>query len=253
MSGTTGPIVYPNEGPLQGAPMALVDRLSLFPNDRRRASFQSLVGDSMDLGIPSWSATVNLATYQLIGAAATLAAQAVAAGVFRLGTPATDNVSSVLKLNGGPYTYTVGKSLWFVLRCALDNLATGEAIAGMLLNSYAATDLATLPTSGLFFLKAETAVDFSFIARNASASTTIANVCALAGVTLTADVMVELAFRVDLGGNVGVFVNGISVGQIARGDANLPTTLLSAFFGRQAAGANIRYMDVDYFLHAGAR
>jgi hypothetical protein len=187
--------------------------------------------------------------------APTVAAKTDVGGVLRIQSSGTaDNDSAILKLVQSPFRYSTTKTMWYVCRFALQATATGEALVGLVNTAYSPADPATLPTDGLFFSKATAATDFTFNARKSSTSSSIANVLALAGVTLTADVMVELAFRVDTG-SVTVYVNGKKVGVILSSDANLPAaaTALQEVELVATSAAATKYMDLDHLLVAEER
>lgn len=175
-------------------------------------------------------------------------------GVLRIQSANADNDAAILKLVQAAFRYSTTKAIWFSCRFALQATNTGEALVGLINTGYSPADPATLPTDGLFFSKATAATDFTFNARNGGTSTSIANVLALASVTLTADTMIELSFRVDAGG-ISVYVNGKRVGTIAAGTANIPAaaTALQAAFLVATSAAATKYADLDTLLVAEER
>lgn len=246
---------------LDGCPSRLVDRLSLINDDPEQGTLVFGVANDMveppaiDIGAASaeffpWTLTSGSAN------APTAPTQPnTAGGVLRVQSSGTaDNDSAILKLVEAPFRYSTSKEIWFACRFAVQATNTGEQLVGLINTAYSPADPATLPTDGLFFSKATAATDFTFNARNGGVSTSIANVLALASVTLTADTQVELAFRVTAGAVI-VFVNGIRVGSIAAGTANLPatTTALQCATLVATSAAATKYMDIDHILVAQER
>lgn len=136
----------------------------------------------------------------------------------------TDNAtgdSEVLQLNGTPYRYTVGKSFAFLIGFSM-NLAAGPLHFGMSIPD--TTPIASAPTDGLFFAKAQAGV-MTFNARKAGVASSVASV----GVAMANDVEIYYAFTVSESGQVDVFSgpNPLALthfGRVAAGNANIPNT-----------------------------
>lgn len=247
---------------LDGCLLRVVDGLSFMNDDPERGVDIYGVGEDFvqipGIQLAALATTSALLAYQLTSGSAnvpTVAAKTDVGGVLRIQSSGTaDNDSAILKLTQACFRYSLTKSIWYSCKFALQATATGEALVGLAINTYSPADPATLPTDGLFFSKATAATDFTFNARKSGTSTSIANVLALAGVTLTADVQIELAFRVDNGG-VTVYVNGKKVGSVVSTDANLPatTTVLTPTELVATSAAATKYMDIDHLICAEER
>jgi len=242
---------------LDGCSLDAVDRLSFLNDDPERGTDIVTVAEdfvvipAIDFGAASADVTCPYTLTSGSANAPTIPAQPnTVGGVLRVQSAGTaDNDSAILKCLQAAFRYSTTKALWYTIRFAVQATATGEQLVGLVNTAYSPADPATLPTDGLFFSKATAATDFTFQARKASTSTSIANVLALAGVTLVADTMVELSFRL-IDGAVHVYVNGKRVGFVVLNDANLPAaaTALQVVSLVATSAAATKYMDIDHLL-----
>lgn len=251
---------------LSGAPLEAVDLLPVLstnmPDETPRTFGYSWAacGAGAPPEIEADAGVNGLGIFSPTGTAATATGQDILGGAQRL-TPqaATDNAQGYISSIGAAFAVVAGKRIFFECRLAIPiaSQSQGEIFAGLSATTLA-TDLATPPTDGIFFLKADAGTDFTFSVRGGSASTSITTVFAKAGVTLPAqNVPFSLGFLVDAGGTgvgltqgaVSCYVNGRLAGSIASTDANLATlattpTLLKLAIGRQNSGANTDTLDV---------
>lgn len=156
-----------------------------------------------------------------------------------------------------PYAVVAGKRIWFSTRLAITTVASGVLQLG--LGSSDPADITTFPTDGIFFSKTGAGTDFIFQVRKAGTSTSVTNVCALAGQPLVAATQIELGFLVDFGGlgvgavstaqgAISCYVNGRLAGSVTSSDANIPTANLGMVLAAQAAGAAVAIVNVTQFL-----
>lgn len=246
---------------LNGAPMEAVDILPVLSTNMPDEGPRTFGYAWSTQTYPGPYAETNPATVEGIvithtaGTAASAATQAVLGGSIRL-TPqvTTDNANAYIANDAAVFQLVAGKRLWFAVRFAnpVATVTQGEIFLGLSAATLAA-DLATAPTAGIFFLKADGASDFSFQVRNAAASTTVSNVFAAAAVTVPAvNVISELGFLVDAGGTpnaltqgaISCYVNGKFAGSVPSTSANLPTVVLKFALGRQNSGANTDTLDL---------
>lgn len=171
-------------------------------------------------------------------------------GILRLITSGVDNDNATLQLNGSPFAYTPAERMWFGIRCAPQDADDGEIGFGLAIEGD--TDfLNTFPTDGLFFEKSETATAMDFHARKDGVSSELTSL----DTTAMADsVFHEYGFRVDTGGLVRVFYDGVQVGSVAVGNANLPNDEdLSLYLAVQTGAAATRFLDIDWVFVAQER
>lgn len=160
-----------------------------------------------------------------------------AQGVLELVTDNGDNDAEILQKLGEQYKYVVGKHSGFLTRFSSDDVNDGEIHIG--LNILDASPIASIPTDGLFFHKAETAVRMSFsaIKNNANQETVVVD---------QAD-MVDgeyriYGFHVLPSGSIQVlwgtnWHNIQVVGSIAAGDLGIPDDEALAFHAAIQTGA----------------
>jgi hypothetical protein len=266
-TGFRGPLRYRNAGgQLNECLLGFVDKLSNIAGDTEHTR---VFGDAQDCcpapGIDVGAAeTATFQPYALVSGSANLPTVPTtqpdtAGGVLRVQTAVTaDDDSAILQLSpggagaAGIYTYSTTKRMWFCARLALQNVANGECLVGLVNKAYHPAAFTTLPTSGLFFLKTVTDTDFTFHARESATSTTVTTVI---GSALANDTFVELAFMVE-DGSVSVFVNGaLKSSGVNAGDGNLPLTTdqLKLVLANATNAAATRYADYDYWLVARER
>jgi hypothetical protein len=132
-----------------------------------------------------------------------------------------DNDTEILQLTGAPYRYTPGKTFTFVIGWKTNDF-DGEMHFGMNISDN--SPVASLPSDGLFFTKAEAATVMTFHARKAGVSTTI-NV----GPTIVNNTVIYYVISVSEFGRIDVW-SGLSMtalalaGSVAAGNANIPNT-----------------------------
>jgi hypothetical protein len=248
---------------LSGAPMEAVDQLpvlsTVMPDETPRYFGRSwhVLNYPGPYAAASPASNEGLSVTSPGGGTTTLADQATLGGKLRLSTGGADNNSGAIADDAACYAVVAGKRIWFAVRMALPAVTTGEVLVGLSAATLAA-DLATPPTDGIFFLKADAASDFTFTVRAASTSTSITTVFAKAGVTVPSNnTIFELGFQLDASvtpttsglGPVSCYVNGRLAGAIASTDANLVAlgvtpTLLKSALQKQTAGAVAGTMDL---------
>ena len=245
---------YTNPGhPFDGAPLEAVGRISKLSKDGG-VRFQYFSDDFLQYPGPNTAGEAGgwLLTETAAGggnAQRVDVDDSVQFGVLKLLTDNADNDTEILQLVGEPWRYVKGKRLWFGARVALQVANDGECFFGL-----AITDLspvASLPSDGLFFEKAETAVKMDFHARKGGTSTekTSVDKSNMADATYH-----EYAVYVDELGNVHVFYDGDEVASIAASDANLPNTEdLTLILAYQTGAAAAQSMLVDWVLIAQER
>jgi hypothetical protein len=167
-------------------------------------------------------------------------------GWLKLLTDDGDNDTEILERVGEPWRYVAGKKLWFATRVKLSDANDGEAFFGLAIAD--TSPIASLPSDGLFFEKAETATKMDFHARKNGSSTELA---AIDPTDLSDSVAREYALAVDSNGTVSVYVDGVLAGTVAMGNTNLPDDEdLHVVFAFQTGAAAAKSMSVDGYLVA---
>ena len=173
-------------------------------------------------------------------------------GYIRITSSATEDDNLVLEFPNR-FIYEVGSQVVCFMKFALSDANDGEFAFGLMTPGL--TDfVATQPVEGIFFEKAETAVDLDFSIRDASTSTTDTT---FSNSTLLADAVYKVVgFVVDALGNItpyyGNSLTTLTAGTVvAAGTANLPDDAgdelaFTLVFETGAATAN--YVDVEYLL-----
>lgn len=254
---------------LDGAPLEEVDGIRIVQVAESGPQSASVCCDFLDpTDLPAASGT----RHTQLGNTGTFAfVVSKAQGLLRLTTGAVNgNAQSFVRLTVGQFPvpaaavagppFVASKRAWYTTSITIptgDSVSDGSILVGLVIDNWAGTSIGTLPTDGLFFRKVDTASDFTFEARKNATSTTLSNILATAGVTLTLNVPVELSFRISPEGTIFVYVNGIHVGSVNNGDTNIPYTpsaaghdLTPGFFRGAGAGAAARKLDIDYYLCA---
>jgi hypothetical protein len=148
-------------------------------------------------------------------------------------------------VSGAFFQVTAGKRMWYNIRFKLQTVASEAVVVGWV-NSFGGADLTTLPTEGIFILKAIAGTDFTAHVRTGGTSTTVTTLLAKVGDAALADgVIVDLGILVDGGGDSGListtgpisfYVNGKLAGTVAGNDANIPTGALSYAIATNTTG-----------------
>lgn len=160
-----------------------------------------------------------------------------AQGVLELVTDNGDNDTEILQKLGEQYKYVAGKQSGFLIRVSSDDVDDGELHFG--LNILDTSPIASEPTDGFYFKKAETATKMTFSARKNGTATEVANV--------DVDVMADSTYRiygflVQPQGLIqvlwGTTWNNIRVvGKVNAGDANICDDEALAFHAAVQTGA----------------
>ena len=254
MRGSRQPFVYRNPGdPFDGLPLEIVGQLgsSAGLSGIHVAYFNQFYiwegpnADSAAPGTNGWIVT------SVDGGGDTLESLDILDnaqfGVLRIQTNNADNDNTQLQLNGSSFRYIVGKRLWCFARFALEDVNDGEFAFGLIIETD--TDMInTLPTDGIFFEKAETAVDLDFHARKNAASTEKTSAL---GTTLTDGGFVTVGFLVDVLGNVIPCFNGamLTAKTIFAGDTKIPDDEDLTFAIQIQTGTTaVRYVDLGWLL-----
>lgn len=170
-------------------------------------------------------------------------------GSLRITTNDADNDNVVLQQVGEPWRYRNNKKAWFAVRFAPGDADDGEIFIG--LHTADLNPFSTAPTDGLWFEKSETATTMTFVAaKNSTQSTASAiDTTAMADGTFH-----EYGWRVNGDGSVDVFYDGVDVGSIAAGNANLVDDEdLKLCFAFQTGAAIAKSLDIDYVICAFER
>lgn len=151
------------------------------------------------------------------------------------------------------HVYEVGVRACVFMRFALSDADDCEFGFGWM--TPGVTDfVATLPVEGIYFSKAETAVDLDFTVRDNSTSTTDTT---FSNSTLLADAtMVIVGFTIDNSGNItpwyGTSINALTAGTVvAAGTANLPDDAgdeMSFTVVLETGAATANYVDIDWIV-----
>ena len=188
----------------------------------------------------SWIAT---ATEAGAGAAAIDVADSTTYGVLSVVNDAADNDNCQLQLNGSMFRYVVGKRMWFGIRCSLDDVNLADLAFGLIIESDT-NMINTFPTDGIFFEKISTATAMDFHVRKNGTSTEAAAIDSSAMVDAT---MRTYQFYVDDKGNIYYYIDGVLIGTVAAGDANIVDDEdLTLAFQVQNGSAVARTLKVDW-------
>lgn len=173
-------------------------------------------------------------------------------GVIRLTVSTTEDDHATLEFPLR-FIYEAGKQMVVFARFAISDADDMEAFFG--LATPGDTDwVASLGVEGIFFEKAETAVDFDFHVRDNSTSTEDTT---FSGTTLFADdTFIIVGFRVLESGVIipyyGTDINSMTAGtSVSASDANLPNDVgdeLSLYFAIEGGSTDADYMDIDWVV-----
>jgi hypothetical protein len=167
-------------------------------------------------------------------------------GVLKMLTDNGDNDTEILQRVGEPWRYVLGNRMWFGIKVKTTTANDGEMFFGLAISD--TSPIATLPTDGLFFEKAETATAMDFHARKGGTSTELSGIdpAALADATFRI-----YQFSIDTTGQVSVYVNGVLAGTVAAGNANMPDTEdLALVLAYQTGTTAAKSMDIDWYYIA---
>ena len=195
----------------------------------------------------------SLGGYTLLGSTGTATISSVVGadgGAIRLSTSAAEDDNAMLRLTDYSTHYSTTKRQVYAVRISLSDADDMEAFVGVSTN--VANFVASLPVSGLFFEKGETATNWDFHSRDASTSTE--NEADFAGLTLVDDTQMTLAIRVE-SGHVTPYVHTDSTGwvvgtSILSTDSNIVSSSSDLRFhlGIQTGAAATASMDIDWIL-----
>jgi hypothetical protein len=150
-------------------------------------------------------------------------------GVLQIATNDADNDTCTLQKLGEHYQYVAGKMSYFMARIATTDANDGELHFGM--NIADTSPIASVPTDGMFFHKAETAtsISFSVIKNNTNQETIVVDATAI-----TDNEFRIYGWYVLPNGNIYVFTGTTLetcrvVGIIAAGDPGIPDDEALAF------------------------
>lgn len=164
-------------------------------------------------------------------------------GVLRITSNDADNDNTQIQLNGSTFKYTVGKRMWFGIRCCPRDADDAEFAFGLIIESDVDM-INTLPTDGIFFEKAETATAMDFHVRKNGTSTEDTSINSA---TMADDVMHTYQFYVDEKGNIHYYYDGTLIGTVAAGNANIPDDEdLTLAIQIQAGAAAAESADIDW-------
>lgn len=240
--------------PLDGAPIGLVNRLSLQGGgDGYASDFMFWEGPTAEGTTAGWTLS------GAVGTSTALVSTSAPTGALVLSTSGTADDNACLEYKGNLH-YVVGKRLWCYAKLALSDADDMEAYFG--LGTPGATDfVATLPAEGIFFSKAETATKWSVQVRDGGTSTTSAS--NPSGLTLADATSVVIGFTVDPKGNITPYwttdptARSWTAGTtIVAGTANLPDDAadeLSLYFACETGATAVASMTIDWVLAAQER
>lgn len=248
MSASRSPFVYTNPGKvLDGIPLqAYQDIFGWRGLVTDFVYFSGPVAEGTDGGIILSNAAGTATITRVTSSGRT------SVGVIRLTTSNTEDDHATLEFPLR-FVYEVGKQMVVFARLAISDADDMEAFFGLF--TPGDTDLVgTLPTEGIFFEKAETAVDFDFHVRDNGTSTEDTT---FSGTTLFADdTFIIVGFRVSETGVItpyyGTDINSMTAGTaVAAGTANLPDDAgdeMSLYFGIEGGASDADYMDIDWVI-----
>lgn len=256
-TGFRGPVRYVNDRHvLDGAPLALVDALSLIAQETEWPRWYGYSDDFLEYTGPNTAGEAGgwLLTEVAVGAGNTNRVDIddnAPGGILLLKTDNAASDDETLQRRGEPWKYVSGKRLVFLIRLKVDLVANAALFFGLALTD--TTPIASLPADGLFFEKAAAATKMDFHARKGGTSTERTNVDPTA---MANDTYREYAFAADESGNIRVFVDGteVAAAAIADGNANIPNTLaLALLIAVQTNAATARELRIDTLLVAQER
>lgn len=231
--------------PLSNAPISLIEMLGTSVDGTSgiqgfATHFYDWQGPLAAGAAGSWIAT---ATEGGAGAAAIDVDNSATYGVLSVLNDAADNDNCQLQLNGSMFKYVVGKRMWFGIRCSLDDVDLADLAFGLILESDT-NMINTFPTDGIFFEKIATATSMDFHVRKNGTSTEDTAIDSAVMVDAT---MRTYQFYVDEKGNVHYYVDGVLIGAVAAGDANIVDDEdLTLAFQVQNGSAVARTLKVDW-------
>lgn len=155
-------------------------------------------------------------------------------------TAADNDVTSLQKLTTA-FVFAANRKAWMAFRLKASEATDFEVMVGL-----AATDtspIASLPSDGAYFYKADDAATWAFHTRGGSAALQTASGLA----TLTADTFQKLAMYYDGGTKIQVYIDGVKVSTLEAAFASLfPTAALRVTIACQAGAAAAKTLTVDY-------
>lgn len=167
-------------------------------------------------------------------------------GWLKMLTDNGDNDTEILQRTGEPWRYVLGRRMWFAIKVRTTTANDGEMFFGLAITD--TSPIASAPSDGLYFEKAETATAMNFHARKGAAETQLTAIDPTALADATARIY---AFFIERTGAVSVYVDGILAGTIAAGNVNMPDTEdLALMFAYQTGAAAAKSMDIDWVVVA---
>ncbi len=238
---------------LDGAPIEEVDTIRVVGDAEIGVQSVSVASDfNSAIDLPAASGT----RHKIAGGGSPTASLVAgdARGLVRVTTGAVAGNDAIIVYNGADQPIpaaTSGKRAWLTASVqVVDGLTDGAVLIGLAPNNV--VDMDAEPVDGLYFYKANAASDFKVVARKNSASTTIVSaVYAAAGKTLDTNLH-EYSVHINEAGGIHVYLDGVLVGLLGAGDANIPYTPtgnpLTLVIGRSTQSAAARNLQVDYYL-----
>lgn len=237
--------LYDRSGhPLNGIPLAAVQNIGFIAGHRIYSNdFHSYNGPRQAAATSGdWVLTeTSTGTANVIKIA-----DSKAGGWLQSTTDIADNDFNILELQGEPWRYVAGKKMWFEIRIECDDVDDGELHFG--LNIADTSPIASAPSDGLFFSKAEASTKMTFNAVKDSSAATIGNLDPAVMADNTSRVY---TFYVDATGAVYVYCDWLLCGSIAAGNTSLPDDEdLHFSIGNQTGSTDAHTLYIDYVVIA---
>jgi len=165
-------------------------------------------------------------------------------GLLLITNAAADNDNSFSQKVGESFLFATGKRLFFETKFQVSDATQSDIVIGLQI-----TDTAPLVVSdGVYFLKADAATSFSFIAEKDSVEVSDTGIGTLADAT-----DITLSFFWDGIDRIWYAVNGTVTGSITPGDSLPDDEELTLSFGIQNGEAVAKTMTLDYLYAAKER
>lgn len=254
VNGLSAPLVYKrnlssgNIHPLDGIPLeiaAQVDSAGDYSIAHYFDHFTGYTGPLVEGSAGPWTLVGTTGT-------ATITIQAEDYGKILLTTSSVEDDNAMLRQRSMIVNYSTSESIWIAANFNVADADQTEVFFGI---SESNDDfMAALPTYGIFFEKAEGALNYDFHVRSGGVSTE--NTADFSGLLLGDQLITTLAVRIE-NGNVTPYVHTPSVGWITgttilSSDANMPASTDDMFlhFGIESGEAAIQRMEIDWALIA---
>lgn len=163
-------------------------------------------------------------------------------------TTADNDVCQLQKVEE-TFTIAVGKKAWFKTRFKINETIESDVNVGLIVLD--ASLVASAPTDGIFFTKADGAATVVATCRSAATVTTVST-SALA--TMVDDTYIVLGWFYDGLGEVKCFVNDVHIASMTTPSTIIPNEPITVTFGlQQGEATNAKTATIDYLFAAVER